>query len=239
MLRSVLTLCAIMAVGWFGYWFWGANANKTAVENFLGSQENWTITYSQSTQRGFPNRYDVTLDDVLIASKDGAYSFLLPKLQIMRLSYRSTHWIIAFPQEFTLTGPIGKTTITATRFLGSAVTTSNATRIAFEADDLRIVSDSIFETPHAVISAVIDDQTATLGLRLFNKAGQELRARQNVALGLALPKFPFDIGLPVIADIYSSDATRLMQGELLDLGLPIRISGKSACEKTTDIWIIC
>ena len=241
MLRSVLTFCSIMAIGWFGYWFWGANANKTAVEDFLASQENWAITYSQSTQRGFPNRYDVTLDDLRLVSHDGAYSVLLSKLQIMRLSYRSSHWIIGFPQEFTLTGPKGKTQINATRLLGSAVLTPTGTRIALEADDLRIVSDEIFATPHAVVSAVIAEQTATLGMWIQNEAGQELRTRQSVSLGLDLPRLPFDLGFPVVAEIYSSDGAPQMQGELTGLGLPLQIqfSGKTTCEQTTEIWAIC
>ena len=71
--------------------------------------ENWVkggagiATYADIRQVGFPNRYDVTLNDLRIAKND-LEIFETDVLQIMRLAYRQDHFVLAFSNDIKIVG---------------------------------------------------------------------------------------------------------------------------------------
>ena len=72
-MARILIPILLMAVIWSGYWFWGANDN---LENIYKSLENPTsgsinIKYGSTSQVGFPNRYDVTVNNLAIENPNG------------------------------------------------------------------------------------------------------------------------------------------------------------------------
>jgi len=89
---------------WSSYWFWGAQNN---LENIHGSLESPAsdlpeIKYGLVSQVGFPNRYDVTVNNLSIGNPTGKKIVTLPFIQVLRLIYKSNHKIIIFPNSLSI-----------------------------------------------------------------------------------------------------------------------------------------
>ncbi len=94
----------LITISWSGYWFWGANDN---LENIYTSLENpksgsINIKYGSTSQVGFPNRYDVTVNNLSIENPNGKQIATFPFIQVIRLIYNKTHQIIIFPNELSI-----------------------------------------------------------------------------------------------------------------------------------------
>ena len=89
---------------WSSYWFWGAQNNLESIHRGLecpadGSTE---IKYGLVSQVGFPNRYDVTVNNLSIENPIGEKIVTLPFIQVLRLIYKSNHKIIIFPNSLSI-----------------------------------------------------------------------------------------------------------------------------------------
>lgn len=241
MLRSILTACSVLALLWFGYWFWGAKPNKLAVEDFLADQENWTISYSSSTQRGFPNRYDITLKDVRIAARDETLEISIPIVQIMRLTYRPNHWIIGMSGDILAKGQVGKWNVTADKLLASVITAPNGVNATLEANNLRISNEHIQETPHLVLSAIIIDESVNLGARMTNEQGSELFIQSTAKVEGMLPSLPLNLATTPVFKFLETDGSKAIKGELSTLSFPIELQKTvtNECERKTQFWVFC
>ena len=93
MLR-IIVITLTFAILWSIRWFWFAGPNQAVIENWVEGGAD-IAAYSDIRQVGFPNRYDVTLNDLRIAKNDFEI-FETDVLQIMRLAYRRGHFVLAF-----------------------------------------------------------------------------------------------------------------------------------------------
>lgn len=103
MFRTLLPILLIVIV-WSSYWFWSAQDN---LENIYKNLENsgnsaTIINYGTVSQVGFPNRFDVTINDISIDGPTGKQIINLPFIQIMRLTYNSRHQIIILPNSLSI-----------------------------------------------------------------------------------------------------------------------------------------
>ena len=94
----------LAAIAWSSYWFWGAQNNLESIHRGLerpagGSTE---IKYGLVSQVGFPNRYDVTVNNLSIENPIGEKIVTLPFIQVLRLIYKSNHKIIIFPNSLSI-----------------------------------------------------------------------------------------------------------------------------------------
>ena len=94
----------LAAIVWSSYWFWGAQNNLESITKVLehpagGSTE---IKYGLVSQVGFPNRYDVTVNNLSIENPIGEKIVTLPFIQVLRLIYTSNHKIIIFPNSLSI-----------------------------------------------------------------------------------------------------------------------------------------
>ena len=94
----------LAAIVWSSYWFWGAQNNLESIHRGLerpagGSTE---IKYGLVSQVGFPNRYDVTVNNLSIENPIGEKIVTLPFIQVLRLIYKSNHKIIIFPNSLSI-----------------------------------------------------------------------------------------------------------------------------------------
>ena len=94
----------LAAIVWRSYWFWGAQNNLESITKGLerpagGSTE---IKYGLVSQVGFPNRYDVTVNNLSIENPIGEKIVTLPFIQVLRLIYKSNHKIIIFPNSLSI-----------------------------------------------------------------------------------------------------------------------------------------
>lgn len=103
MFRTLIPILLIV-IAWSSYWFWSAQDN---LENIYKNLENsgnsaTIINYGTVSQVGFPNRFDVTINDISIDGPTGKRIINLPFIQIMRLTYNSRHQIIILPNSLSI-----------------------------------------------------------------------------------------------------------------------------------------
>jgi len=93
---KALTVLAVLAtLGWGGYWFAGAQALDRVITTALARAPG--ISADSHSIRGFPNRFDVTLERPRLALPGGEWS--APFVQFFALSYRLNHLIAVFAQD--------------------------------------------------------------------------------------------------------------------------------------------
>jgi len=94
----------LIVIAWSSYWFWSAQRNlENTYKNLESSVNSATkINYGTVSQVGFPNRFDVTINDISIDSPTGQQIINLPFIQIMRLTYNSSHQIIILPNSLSI-----------------------------------------------------------------------------------------------------------------------------------------
>ena len=94
----------LAAILWSSYWFWGAQNNLENIHRSLESpaSDSTEIKYGLVSQVGFPNRYDVTVNNLSIENPTGKKIVTLPFVQVLRLIYKSNHKIIIFPNELSI-----------------------------------------------------------------------------------------------------------------------------------------
>ena len=103
MSRALVPILLAVIV-WSSYWFWGAQNNLESIHRGLefpadGSIE---IKYGVVSQVGFPNRYDVTVNNLSIENPIGEKIVTLPFIQVLRLIYKSNHKMIIFPNSLSI-----------------------------------------------------------------------------------------------------------------------------------------
>jgi hypothetical protein len=94
-------LTSLVALLWAGYWFVAATKLKSEVLKLIqnANTEPWSVVYSDISLRGFPNRFDITINDLKFEHADFNISWSLPYFQILSLSYKPNHLILAFPKR--------------------------------------------------------------------------------------------------------------------------------------------
>ena len=160
MLR-IIVITLTFAVLWSIRWFWFAGPNQAVIENWVKGGAG-IATYADIRQVGFPNRYDVTLNDLRIAKND-LEIFETDVLQIMRLAYRQDHFILAFSNDIKIVGK----TITTSQNRASIVKQENEVqRVVWEAKDIALDNGTTIK--HGQLALVLPpmDQEITLFLQL-------------------------------------------------------------------------
>ncbi len=99
---ALLSLAVFATLAWGGYWFVGARALDRSVAQAL--QDNGQFDAADHRVRGFPNRFDLTLDQPRLTAPGLAWQ--APFVQVFALTYRPHHVIVVFAndQRFDLGG---------------------------------------------------------------------------------------------------------------------------------------
>ena len=96
-----------------GYWIVGSRSVLSGVETALaGMKQEGVADYASVSIRGFPSRFDLTVESPVLASRDGLVRWSAPFLQLFALSYRPNHLIAVWPHEQSV--GVGTQTMTLT-----------------------------------------------------------------------------------------------------------------------------
>ncbi|MFW2587879.1 DUF2125 domain-containing protein [Sagittula sp. SSi028] len=97
-MKRYVAVVLAAALIWSGYWFVQAQALRGSIEDWFDARraEGWTAAYDDLTVRGFPSRLDVTITQPDIRDPDSGTGWQTPFVQILGLSYRRDHVILAF-----------------------------------------------------------------------------------------------------------------------------------------------
>lgn len=106
-MRFIVSACVVAAVLWSGYWFVGSSSLKAATEAWLEDRrsEGWQADWSDISVLGFPNRFDMTIDDLALADPATGVAWNLPFFQILALSYKPHQVITVWPERQTISTP--------------------------------------------------------------------------------------------------------------------------------------
>lgn len=148
MIRTLIIVVLLAAAGWCGYWFFGAWTLDRAVEAWLAERraEGWVAESADSTVRGFPNRFDLTLAELELADPETGLAWSAPFFQILSLSYRPHHVIAVWPDEQSVATPFERIGVTSEDFRGSLrladMTTLGLENATFVSEAVALESDA-------------------------------------------------------------------------------------------------
>ena len=152
-------------------------ANQAVIENWVKGGAG-IATYADIRQVGFPNRYDVTLNDLRIAKND-LEIFETDVLQIMRLAYRQDHFVLAFSNDIKIVGQ----TITTSQNRASIVKQENdVQRVVWEANDIALDNGATIKHGQLAIIVPPNDPEITLYLQLSEIAQNGMVVHENAKL---------------------------------------------------------
>ena len=161
-MRFIIFITTLLAFVWSCYWFIMSNkySDKVSVWSDLG---NASVSASLSKIRGFPNRFDTTITNLEI-KQASSKPIKIDRLDVMRLSYNSSHYIFAVKSIENIFG----NNFTFSKGLASAVSNSEvAPAISFQGEDVFIDKKLILEELNFKIWPTTD--LSKLNFSLFAK----------------------------------------------------------------------
>ena len=139
-MRFIIFITTLLAFVWSCYWFIMSNKYSDKVSSWsdIGSAN---VSANVNKIRGFPNRFDTTITDLEI--KQASFEPIkIDRLDVMRLSYDSSHYIFAVKSIQN----IFENNFTFSKGLASAVSNGEiAPTISFQGEDVLINKKLIFE----------------------------------------------------------------------------------------------
>lgn len=137
-MRVLLTLSAVLMMFYCGYWVAGSRLLLTGVEVALNdAKAAGQIDYAGVSLKGFPSRFDVTVDAPQARSPDGRLTWSAPFFQVMALSYRPTHVIAVWPHEQTV-DVAGDTIAVTTADMRASATVGATTALPLDHSTLEV-----------------------------------------------------------------------------------------------------
>ena len=139
-MRFIIFITTLLAFVWSCYWFIMSNkySDKVSLWSDIGSAN---VSANLSKIRGFPNRFDTTITNLEI--KQASFEPIkINRLDVMRLSYDSSHYIFAAKSIEYIFG----NNFTFSKGLASAVSNGEvAPTISFQGEGIVINKKLIFE----------------------------------------------------------------------------------------------
>ncbi len=98
--RLTLIFAAAFAALYAAYWVLGAQAARMALPAWAEERraEGWQVEWQDLRLRGFPSRFDTTLEAPAFADPGTGWAWQAPFLQVFALSYRPGHVIVVWPE---------------------------------------------------------------------------------------------------------------------------------------------
>lgn len=131
-----------LGLGWTGVWMTSSWRLHGDIEGWFEARraEGWEAEYADLTVRGFPSRLDATLSDVRLMDPERGTGWEGPFFQVLGLTYKPGHLILAWPDRQVLTLPSGKVTVDGSGMRASVIHTSEGVvlRANFEAEELNL-----------------------------------------------------------------------------------------------------
>lgn len=120
-MRILLAVILLSALGWSGYWYFGAQAVERGLSTWLDQRadEGWIAEYASLDTAGFPNRFDTTITELELADPETGVAWSAPFFQILQLSYKPHHVIAVWPDAQVVSTPNQNIEVASEVFRGS------------------------------------------------------------------------------------------------------------------------
>ena len=150
-MRFIIFITTLLAFVWSCYWFIMSNKYSDKV-SLWADIESADVSANFSRVRGFPNRFDTTITDLEI-KQASSEPIKIDRLDVMRLSYDSSHYIFAAKSIENIFG----NNFSFSKGLASAVSNGEvAPTISFQGEDVVIDKKLILEELNFKIWPVTD-----------------------------------------------------------------------------------
>lgn len=120
-MRKLIWLVVVLFGLWGGWWFVGSSAEERGVRAFFAAERaaGRVADYSSLGVAGFPNRFDLTVNDIALGDPAGGVTWRAPFAQVLALSYNPYHFILALPHRQEIETPEGSFTLSSERMEAS------------------------------------------------------------------------------------------------------------------------
>jgi hypothetical protein len=147
-MRWLTGLVMVLGCLWGGYWFLGERTFETGARGWFTTlqQDGKIATNSGLAVHGFPNRFDLTVTDAHFADPATGFDWQLPFFQVLSLSYKPWHVIVAFPPEQRLALPPVAMTLQTTKMQASVIAKPQP---ALPLDRLTLIAEALALTGDA------------------------------------------------------------------------------------------
>ena len=150
-MRFIIFITTLLAFVWSCYWFIMSNKYSDKV-SLWADIDSTDVSANFSRVRGFPNRFDTTITDLEI-KQASSEPIKIDRLDVMRLSYDSSHYIFAAKSIENIFG----NNFSFSKGLASAVSNGEvAPTISFQGEDVVIDKKLILEELNFKIWPVTD-----------------------------------------------------------------------------------
>lgn len=177
-MRKLLFLMVALTVLWSGYWYVGSTAVRDGVTTWFADAARQGITAENAgvTVAGFPNRFDLTIDEVKLADPVSGAGWQAPFVQVFAMTWKPWHIIAALAPEQVVTLP-GQVVTVGSADLKASLRAKPSTDLPLA--EVRLAGTSL---------DLASDQGWTLALGDFT-----VGLRADEALGPAGYEFGFDL----------------------------------------------
>ena len=110
-MRALLWIVLTAMAVWTGYWWVGASQIESGVKAWIAQQPPGVVSTSSVDVHGIPNRFDLTLSDLVLADPAQGVQVSSPFLQVYAMAWKPWHVIAALPSGQVITLPDQKVTV--------------------------------------------------------------------------------------------------------------------------------
>ncbi|MGR3570354.1 DUF2125 domain-containing protein [Brevirhabdus sp.] len=173
-LTIFFAVLAVASLAWGGYWFVGSSALRDRTESWLEQRraDGWQAE-AQVTVQGFPNRFDLTLDNVALADPQSGLAWQAPFFQLLALSYRPNHLIALWPDTQQIKTPYETITLLSRDMRASLV---------FDAESRAALNRSSLTAGAVELSSDIGWQASATDLRAAVERTEKQKNRYHLGL---------------------------------------------------------
>lgn len=170
-MRVLMAIVVLAALGWGGWWFYNATMRERAVTEWLAERRaaGWVANAEDVRVTGFPNRIDTIVTGLELADPRPGWEWRAPEFQVLSLSYRPHHVIVAWPGEQVVGTPVETVAVESAGLRGSMVFDPNTrltlNRSTVEIDGMKLRGDSGWRAAigHAVLAVRRAAESGTEG----------------------------------------------------------------------------
>lgn len=173
-MRALIWIVLAAAAVWTGYWWVGSSQIESGVKAWIAAQPPGVVSASGVEVHGIPNRFDLTVSDLVLADPAQGIQVSSPFVQVYAMTWKPWHVIAALPSGQVITLPDQKVTL-ASDSLRASLQLHPSTDLALnelvgEVHGVTLRSDAGWQIglPAAVISAA-EDVTRANSYRLGAK----------------------------------------------------------------------
>ena len=216
-MRILIWTITIVVLSWSVYWMIGAKRIKAellaSIQNI--NSEDWSIEYSDAVVKGFPYRFDLTINNLKVKNKKNYLTWTLPYFQILSLSYAPKDLILVWPKDQEIRTKTKTISLTSNKMLASIERTNissyDISKFILEVEGANIKSseDPVLQSK-AIILAISKLKAETSAYKFgLSSTGLSVQPSDHSIYGLVGLFNTNSLNLNINADVYLDTLLRI------------------------------